>query len=316
MGIFGLRRVALPMVLVVAGLLLSGIGSAASADPNGSGLYSFAAAVGPLGSGGDGVAVRNGSTAAPPCVCVGRPGPRGRPGTRGPRGRIGVRGQRGATGLRGLRGATGVTGATGPIGLSGSTGASGPTGLIGPIGLTGSTGATGPTGTDGVNGDTGPTGATGADGPTGATGVTGAAGAAAPSEYAYIYNLDAQVVPLNADVTFSTNGPIGSTVVSHAPGTDTITVNTPGVYEINFSVSGVEPNQFTVFVNGIPVPGSTYGSGAGTQLNAGMTIVSLLAGDAVTLRNFTSAAAVTLQTLAGGTEVNVNASIMFQRLSS
>jgi hypothetical protein len=48
----------------------------------------------------------------------------------------------------------------------------------------------------------------------------------------------------------------------------------------------------------------------------GTTIVALLADDLVELRNHTSAAAVTLQTLAGGTEVNVNPSMTFKRLSS
>ncbi len=81
-------------------------------------------------------------------------------------------------------------------------------------------------------------------------------------------------------------------------------------------MSGVEPNQFTLFVNGAPVPGSTYGSGAGTQQNTGVTMVALSTADVIELRNFTSAAAVTLQTLAGGTETNVNASLTFLRLSS
>ncbi len=39
------------------------------------------------------------------------------------------------------------------------------------------------------------------------------------------------------------------------------------------------------------------------------------AGDIVTLRNHGSAAAVTLQTLAGGTRFNVNASILIKKLS-
>jgi len=50
-------------------------------------------------------------------------------------------------------------------------------------------------------------------------------------------------------------------------------------------------------------------SGAGTQQNPGGVILTAAAGDVLTLRNHTSAAAVTLQTLAGGTQVNSNASI-------
>jgi len=122
-------------------------------------------------------------------------------------------------------------------------------------------------------------------------------------------------VAIGAPVLFSTNGPIGSGVVSHAPGTSQVTVNTAGTYEIGFSVSGVEPNQFTLFANASPIPGSTYGSGAGTQQNTGVTMVVLSVADVVTLVNHSSAAAVTLQTLAGGTQTNVNASLTFNRLS-
>jgi len=47
-----------------------------------------------------------------------------------------------------------------------------------------------------------------------------------------------------------------------------------------------------------------------------MVIISAAAGDVLTLRNHTSFVGdVNLQTLAGGSEVNVNASILIQRLS-
>lgn len=329
MNNLGVRRMSIQAILVVVALVLLGTGSVASAESTSPTAYSFKAAADPFGSGGGQTATRD--SGSPPCRCVGVRGPRGWSGPRGPRGRNGARGPRGKNGARGPRGKSGAQGPTGQAGARGSTGpagtagANGPTGPIGPTGITGPigpigptgvTGTTGPTGQDGATGTTGAPGTTGATGTTGAPGTTGATGASAQSEYAYIYNLDAEVVPLAAAVTFSTNGPIGSTLVSHIPGTAPITVNTSGVYEIGFSVSGVEPNQFTIFVNGVPVPGSTYGSGAGTQQNTGVTMVALLAGDAVTLHNFSSAAAVTLQTLAGGTETNVNASMTFNRLSS
>ena len=86
-------------------------------------------------------------------------------------------------------------------------------------------------------------------------------------------------------------------------------------YAILFSVSGVEPNQFAIAVNGAPNGSIIYGSGAGTQQNTGHTILTLGAGDVITLINHTSAAGVTLQTLAGGTATNVNASVFIQRLA-
>lgn len=194
------------------------------------------------------------------------------------------RGPRGHKGHKGNRGNTGATGATGAIGATGATG----TGATG-IGATGATGI----------GITGATGATGI----GATGATGAF----VSNYAFVYNEDPRTVALQADIIFSDTGPLLG--FTHAPGTAPITVINAGTYKIDFSVSGVEPNQFTIFINGAPLPGATYGSGAGTQQNNGSVITVLSAGDVITLRNHTSAAAVNLQTLAGGTEINSNASI-------
>jgi hypothetical protein len=135
------------------------------------------------------------------------------------------------------------------------------------------------------------------------------------SSYAYIYNLEAQVVAIEADVNFSDNGVIVG-AITHAPGTASISLGSAGDYAIWFNAAGVEPNQFAIFQNGAPVTGSVYGSGAGTQPNPGMVIITASAGDVLTLRNHSSASAVTLQTLAGGTQTNVNASIIIQRLSS
>ncbi|WP_068648190.1 class I SAM-dependent methyltransferase [Paenibacillus antarcticus] len=63
------------------------------------------------------------------------------------------------------------------------------------------------------------------------------------------------------------------------------------------------------------ITGTIYGSGAGTQLNMGQALMYLAAGDVLTLRNHSSSAAVTLQTLAGGTHTNVNASVILKLLS-
>jgi hypothetical protein len=122
------------------------------------------------------------------------------------------------------------------------------------------------------------------------------------------------VVALEADILFSNNGVIVGTI-THAPGTATIQIGSAGDYAIWFNAAGVEPNQFTLFQNGAPAAGAVYGSGAGTQPNPGMVIITAAAGDVLTLRNHTSAAAVTLQTLAGGTQTNANASVLIQKIS-
>ena len=88
-----------------------------------------------------------------------------------------------------------------------------------------------------------------------------------------------------------------------------------GDYRVAVSVSGVEPGQFGLFLNGASVAGTVYGSGAGTQQDTGQAIITIAAGDVLTLRNHSSAAAVGLQTLAGGTQGNVSASILVQKLN-
>ncbi|MHB8076879.1 hypothetical protein [Desulfosporosinus fructosivorans] len=133
-------------------------------------------------------------------------------------------------------------------------------------------------------------------------------------EFAYIYNLAAGVVALEGDILFSDNGEIAGSI-THVVGTAPIILGIAGTYAVWFNVAGVEPNQFTLFQNGAAVPGATYGSGAGTQPNPGKVIITAAAGDVLTLRNHTSAAAVTLQTLAGGTVINANASILIEKIS-
>jgi hypothetical protein len=151
-------------------------------------------------------------------------------------------------------------------------------------------------------------------GSTGATGLTGTAGTGL-SDYGYVFNLSAQVVPLETAVTFDSNG-LGTPGITHAPGKSGITLADPGDYKVTFSVSGAEPCQFALFVNGVAVTESVYGSGAGTQQDNGQVILAVNAGDVVTLVNHTSAAAVTLAAAPpiGGTAAAVNASIILEKL--
>ncbi len=60
---------------------------------------------------------------------------------------------------------------------------------------------------------------------------------------------------IEGDVIFDTNG-IETPGITHIAGTSSIAVNTTGVYSIRFSVSGVEPSQFALFLNGALVPGT------------------------------------------------------------
>jgi hypothetical protein len=172
-------------------------------------------------------------------------------------------------------------------------------------------------------GPAGGIGADGAQGPAGQKGETGAAGPAGTnglSQFAYVFNLAAQTVALEAAVTFDSNG-VMTPGIKHAAGSAGnpagdagIEFVEAGIYEVTFSVSGTEPNQMALFLNGTPVPGTTYGSGAGTQPNTGQAIFAISAADVLTVRNHTSAAAVGLASLIGGTRANSNASVVIEKL--
>ncbi|WCM63173.1 BclA C-terminal domain-containing protein [Paenibacillus polymyxa] len=148
----------------------------------------------------------------------------------------------------------------------------------------------------------------GALGPEGDSGTIGDL-----AQFGYIYNVKPQNVPIEGDVIFDTNG-ILTPGIAHVPGTTQIAVSDAGKYEVHFSVSGVEPNQFAIFINGALAAGTVYGSGAGTQQNIGQAILALACGDVLTLRNHSSTTAVTLQTQAGGTQASINASVLIRKL--
>lgn len=156
-----------------------------------------------------------------------------------------------ADGRRGLAGKSGAKGPAGPAGAVGPAGATGAAGPKGDTGAKGATGADGAPGTAGQQGPPGQPGAAGTPGTPGTNGTDGADGRSAPATYASVYNVGAQVIAIEADIPFDTNGVMSG--FEHNPGIGHIVANHTGTYEIRFIVSGVEPNQFAVFVNGAPV---------------------------------------------------------------
>jgi BclA C-terminal domain/Collagen triple helix repeat (20 copies) len=217
---------------------------------------------------------------------------------RGPKGPRGYRGLKGKAGAAGTNGSQGPTGNTGPLGPKGTTGTQGTRGV------------TGAGGTNGTNGSVGSRGTTGSRGPTGTQGTAGSSGV---TQYAYVYNTSVETVAVEASVTLDTNGVLTSGF-THTAGTAPITVVGAGVYKVTFSTSGTETSQFALFVDGTLVPGTIYGSGAGTQQNNGQAIFSIAAGGLLTLKNHTSSAAVGLPTIGGGTLANTNASVLIEKL--
>jgi hypothetical protein len=242
------------------------IGSTGPTGPNGS-----VGATGPTGPSGS----------------IGATGPTGPSGSIGATGPTGPSGSVGATGPTGPSGSVGATGPTGPSGSVGATGPTGPSGSIGATGPTGSAGSDGATGTTGPTGSIGATGPTGSTGPTGATGVTGATGAGV-SVFGYTYELatviDATVVG-GADVPFSNNGPLSG--VTHTASTTTITVPSTGTYSISYSVeitAGVGA-ALAIAVNGTVDASTTVSMLVATGEVSGDAMLTLAAGDVITLRN-------------------------------
>ena len=227
----------------------------------------------------------------------GPPGPQGCPGPAGPRGCPGPPGPRGAQGRSGPAGANGAPGAPGAPGPQGAPGFPG---------------------APGAPGQPGPPGATGPAGPQGIQGLSGGL-----VNNAWVYNNIPQTVAVDQPVIFNSSG--GTTSgFTFTPGTSTVTINQPGPYSFWFNVTGLEANQFTLFKNGGPLAGATYGTGfipnpppnppqppaQTNQQNNGFGTFTANAGDIITLVNFISPGPVILQNHIGGTAPTTNASLM------
>jgi Collagen triple helix repeat (20 copies) len=197
--------------------------------------------------------------------------------------------------------------ATGPVGPRGATGAQGP------VGKTGTTGAMGPQGPSGSDGSTGTTGVKGASGPSGAAGAAGGAGSADAPQYAYIYNVAFENLPAQSGLTFSDNGDMTSGIV-HVPSTADVIVNVAGEYEVSFTVMGGSFNQFVLDRNGLRVPGTVFGSGGNDVPTGGTTILSMSAGDTLTVLYNGLGGIIGLGGNLGGPSTITNASLAIHKI--
>jgi len=189
----------------------------------------------------------------------------------------------------------------------GPPGPQGPLGPVGPAGPAGPTGATGPAGPQGPQGPMGPPGISCFHG--------GCGGSATSDVYAAVYSTTSQSIPLEGAVAYNQNGIITSGI-THTVGSPGIVIRTAGVYKIEVNVQTAQPSQFTIYVDGVAVPGATYGSFASSSIMHGEAFVSLSSGDVVTLVNHTSYGTVHLSTYVGGTAATTNASMILQRKNS
>ncbi|WP_125154249.1 collagen-like protein [Clostridium rectalis] len=177
-------------------------------------------------------------------------------------------------------------------------------------------------------GVTGPTGARGITGPTGIQGITGATGitgpGVTPAYFNAVTNGGSQDVPPGDEVIFTIAFQSGD--FTFAPNSSTITVNTGGIYRIDYTVT-IRPNNsvinaaFAVTINGFEHPLSFFGIHSNeindpdtkrAELN-GMFIASIPDGATITLKN--KSATVNLLAGTGIDNQAVNrSSIILQRI--
>jgi hypothetical protein len=132
--------------------------------------------------------------------------------------------------------------------------------------------------------------------------------------YGYIYNLSAQSVSQEAAITFDTNAILVG--ITHTAGSSDVGITSSGTYMVTFSVTAGQQAQFALFRNGSVVPGGIYGSGSGNEDDFGQVIVTLTAGDVLNIVNHTSkTSSVSLSNVAGGSQNNVDASIVIEKIA-
>jgi hypothetical protein len=238
-------------------------------------------------------------------------GDRGLRGLKGATGKAGVHGKAGVRGKAGTDGATGLAGPAGPTGAAGRNGVDGTNGSNGANGANGAVGQPGLAGTNGVNGTPGGTGQTGQNGQDGAPGQPGPA---ATIDYAYVYDMSGQTVAPDGSVTFNSDG-IKTSGITHSAASSNVVLASAGTFKVEMSVLGSDQNQFGLFLNGVAIPGGTFGETGSDRQTNGQTIIVVTAGAVLTLRNETPATPITLNNQAGGTIPTVDASLLIERLA-
>jgi hypothetical protein len=68
-------------------------------------------------------------------------------------------------------------------------------------------------------------------------------------------------------------------------------------------------------INGVSVAGAIFGTDDNSQQNGGQAIISVAAGQVMTIRNQSTTLSILLDNTAGGTATNVDASIVIERLA-
>jgi hypothetical protein len=255
----------------------------------------------------------------PPGTVEGPQGPEGPEGQEGPEGPAGPEGPQGPQGIQGPAGADGPQGPVGPPGAEGAEGPAGPPGAEGPPG------PAGPAGAEGPEGPAGPPGAEGPEGPAGPPGAEGPEGPAGPAggvlAFANFYALmppdNAATVALGGDVDFPQDGPSSGATIGRT-GPDSFQLADIGIYQVLFQVSVSEPGQLVLTLDSgggaVELDYTVVGRSTGTSQITGMALVeTTVINSILTVRNAGSSSALTITSLAGGTDP-VSAHLVITRL--
>ena len=103
--------------------------------------------------------------------------------------------------------------------------------------------------------------------------------------YGYICDLSGQVVLGGDDFIFSNNGPLSG--ITHTAGTSSVVIPSTGTYKIEFTVSHTAGNGaiIAIVVNGAVEPSTNYPINTAAGEVTGTAMLTLSAGDTITLRN-------------------------------
>ena len=132
-------------------------------------------------------------------------------------------------------------------------------------------------------------------------------GGSAISAFGYTYDLavGGQVVAGGADVVFSNNGPLLN--CTHTAGTTIFTVPSTGTYKVNYSITitaGIGA-QMAIAVNGTVDASTSVDLLVATGTISGTAMLSLSAGDVLTLRNNSATPFTTTGSPSVGAQLNV-----------
>jgi collagen type VII alpha len=222
----------------------------------------------------------------------------------------------GAAGANGATGATG-TGLTGATGSNGSTGVTGARGATGPFaGGTYSASVAYPAGSVVVyNGGTylAIAATTAGDLPTDATNWVATSGSGSLTQASYIaisdpFTVIAAPIASNAAV-FATIPTIQGTNSGFVFSSGAVTVTAAGVYTFDYNVYVNEAGSLGLMVNGSQGSGTVFGRATGTSQIIGHGLITLNAGDVVTLTNISSNS-LTLGVPPGGNSVSASFSLV------